>query len=497
MERTRRATRKTSSPVYCEFDSADDSASSDAASMCETDDPPKKPPAKKKRFAPLHDYLSSLEEFPCHEKDLPSRETPRTALPHESPVPVTAGSPLPSPLLSPYTKEKSVETTEQPLVVQTEIGDKPKSKDNPNTVQEVMASYGTVDDAQECPVVAERFQQQGGLVTPATLLPYQRFQQQKELVTPATLLLLQQMQPWVLEAPDLHGGMRKYGEGHRGLRCSYCGSCKQFAGVENLGKNYNHILHHFISQCPACPSDIKGQLEAGKGTMGGNRRRYLNELWRWLHDLDESTVTATQKAARERFTRLAPRRKGASKAKKRAVILRPVAPPKIIPDVFLRLLDIPSKVDKYVEETAFLHHNQPFSTDKLATEEATDQDLPLPPPPPLPSYKDFDFPEGSLVKWSLFPDTRMVLANFTKVNWNDARSIADDVQCVRSLMERDDLTLILEGLYDGDYIPEVRAFASRHERTVTLSHTHCLAESFFLQSMEPQVSEIQVGRNRQ
>jgi hypothetical protein len=350
----------------------------------------------------------------------------------------------------------------------------PSSSNSPTTERSTVLPVADVYDTQERPVFVQLLSQA-----------------HEDLVTRPTFLLYELMQPWVIETIDLHGSLRKFSEGHRGLRCGYCGSCKQFSAIEILQKNHAHIVRHFTDSCPGCPSDIKDQLKAGKGTKDGNRLGFLRLLLSRLHGVDESAITASQKAARERFAKLAPPRKGPSKAKKRSAVPT-VAPPKKIPDVFLRLHDIPQNVaNEYVEETAFLHHNQPFSADKLATEEATDEPLPLPPAPPLPSCEDF--PEGS-VAWSVFPDTQIVLANFSKVK--GAASI-DEVQCVRSMMERDDVTVILEGLYNGIYSREVRVLASPHKQEYSqLSHILALAETCLFQSMAPQVSEIQVGHNK-
>jgi hypothetical protein len=142
-----------------------------------------------------------------------------------------------------------------------------------------------------------------------------------DLVTATTLLLYAQMRPWVIEKLDRTGylsnmsNLSNYKDGHRGFCCRYCGGMKQFSSVNNLKKNHNHILKHFIQKCPGCPSEIKKQLKDGKKSneVDKDRRAFLQQLWDCLLELDESAVTKTQEAARERFVAVSSQRQTPSK----------------------------------------------------------------------------------------------------------------------------------------------------------------------------------------
>jgi hypothetical protein len=143
-----------------------------------------------------------------------------------------------------------------------------------------------------------------------------------DLVTATTLLLYAQMRPWVIEQSDRTGylsmnlsNLSNYKDGHRGFCCRYCGGMKQFSSVNNLKKNHNHILRHFIQKCRGCPSEIKKQLKDGKKSneVDEDRGAFLQQLWDCLLELDESAVTKTQEAARERFVAVSSQRQTPSK----------------------------------------------------------------------------------------------------------------------------------------------------------------------------------------
>ena len=90
---------------------------------------------------------------------------------------------------------------------------------------------------------------------------------------------------------------------------------------------------------------------------------------------------------------------------------------------------------QYREELAWRFHNENRALNWLR---------PLPPPPPDP-----DFPTGisTSCRWSFDPETRVVLANFRSTEGSVVVSQSDKERLYR-LMERDDVTLITEGLAD-------------------------------------------------
>jgi hypothetical protein len=94
-----------------------------------------------------------------------------------------------------------------------------------------------------------------------------------------------------------------------------------------------------------------------------------------------------------------------------------------------------SKSSAYIEELAF-HHYKQFTND----DDDLDRLEPLPPPPseiPLP-------PRHGSIAWNYNAETRVYLGDFTTVSVIPH----DQKMFLGSLMERDDITVICEGLYD-------------------------------------------------
>jgi hypothetical protein len=96
----------------------------------------------------------------------------------------------------------------------------------------------------------------------------------------------------------------------------------------------------------------------------------------------------------------------------------------------------------YVEELAFHYYFDQFSSDA-----ELDQLDPLPPPPseiPTPPPSDNSDIDSMSISWSYDPESRIYLGNFSR-----ATNIPNShKEFVGHLMERDDITVICEGLYD-------------------------------------------------
>jgi hypothetical protein len=89
----------------------------------------------------------------------------------------------------------------------------------------------------------------------------------------------------------------------------------------------------------------------------------------------------------------------------------------------------------YVEEDAWKYHNPPLGG------AVSPQNLPaLPEAPPLPT-----FPNTGECKWTFDPDTRVLLADFR----HRTEIIVEDEHFLLLMMERDDVTLVIEGLGEG------------------------------------------------
>ena len=109
----------------------------------------------------------------------------------------------------------------------------------------------------------------------------------------------------------------------------------------------------------------------------------------------------------------------------------------------------------YVEEEAWRYHNPPLppSRDSVPEEqtEATlftyvnHEDLrPLPPPPPLPAL-----PTSPFCNWSFDKETRVLYADFRRPDDSDVVVSLQDETFLLKMFERDDITVITEGLVSG------------------------------------------------
>lgn len=101
----------------------------------------------------------------------------------------------------------------------------------------------------------------------------------------------------------------------------------------------------------------------------------------------------------------------------------------------------------YVEETAwreFNPHPPPTAEGEDIPEAVASEHLkPLPPAPPIP-----ELPNTGKCKWSFDADSRVLLAEFVLKKKN-AKLDYDDEQFLLEMMERDDITVISEGLATG------------------------------------------------
>ena len=126
------------------------------------------------------------------------------------------------------------------------------------------------------------------------------------------------------------------------------------------------------------------------------------------------------------------------------------------------LTDVPPSNGKYYdEESAWRFHNPAFLEDSAeqltpvrgnyiphaATPTAPDKLLPLPSSMPLPKL-----PETNFCKWTFDEKSRVLLANFREYAGKNGGKIivdSDDEDFLFKMMERDDVTVISEGLADA------------------------------------------------
>ena len=109
----------------------------------------------------------------------------------------------------------------------------------------------------------------------------------------------------------------------------------------------------------------------------------------------------------------------------------------------------------YVEEEAWRYHNPPLpprepnpdeqaDEKKLFTYVSHEELRPLPPPPPFPTR----FPNSQFCRWSFDEDTRVLLEDFRRTD-GDAVVTLEDEKFLLEMYERDDITVISEGLATG------------------------------------------------
>ena len=102
--------------------------------------------------------------------------------------------------------------------------------------------------------------------------------------------------------------------------------------------------------------------------------------------------------------------------------------------------------DEYIEETGFLYHDSKSTQDCKElnlNEEPVDELSPI----PRTTFNPMKgIPEGTSIKWSYDQDKRVLLANFKDIPLNE--EVSDlDLKLFAHFMERDDITLISEGLF--------------------------------------------------
>jgi len=125
--------------------------------------------------------------------------------------------------------------------------------------------------------------------------------------------------------------------------------------------------------------------------------------------------------------------------------------------LFSGLSTSPMSNGTYEEESAWRFHNPAFLKDSFA--QLTDvrgNDMPNAPPPvdneglqPLPPSKPLpNLPETGFCKWSFDEKSRVLLANF-RVSGGKITVEPEDEGFLFSMMERDDITVISEGLADS------------------------------------------------
>lgn len=112
----------------------------------------------------------------------------------------------------------------------------------------------------------------------------------------------------------------------------------------------------------------------------------------------------------------------------------------------------------YVEEHAWRYHNPPLPPAKvpavaepLKTQQfpyVSHEELrPLPPPPPVPTV----FPNTPFCRWSFDEDTRVLYADFRRPSGESGDVVVtlEDEKFLLEMYERDDITVISEGLVSG------------------------------------------------
>jgi len=166
--------------------------------------------------------------------------------------------------------------------------------------------------------------------------------------------------------------------------------------------------------------------------------------------------------------------------------------PLVCPPAPFHVLEDPNEY--YVEEEAHLYHNPPLPS--KVTQGVRPQDLaPLKPPPPPPTP-----PETGKCSWSYDDENRIFLADFRA---HDGPMDPIDTRFMLEVMERDDLTLISDGLLDmmrldrklwtmeniaGTFLDEFyhkfRRFDSTTNTVVEIDHLHSMRMSDYCAYLE-------------
>lgn len=240
--------------------------------------------------------------------------------------------------------------------------------------------------------------------------------------------------PWIAREEDVS----KYIPlNHRFLMCRWCCAFRTYRDPENFSKSFNGGVHHLSSTCQFVPPEVKEFVKSP--SKQGPGVRYAKELFKRINAMDADQIEGIMDhalAARGDPPPKRPRKvKGTAAHAKRIV-------EKTVQIQVLKSFADPN-TDVYQEETAFLFHNPPTEPDNIPCEESVEEVGSIPPPPPLPTEKDF--PTNSNATWSIDPHSRVLLGNFTQVH---GRVSKEDLDFLGRMMERDDLTVISEGIFD-------------------------------------------------
>ena len=107
----------------------------------------------------------------------------------------------------------------------------------------------------------------------------------------------------------------------------------------------------------------------------------------------------------------------------------------------------------YVEEQAWRYHNPPIPPAMHEQEDdkgqhfpyVADEELrPIPPPPPVPTV----FPQTPFCRWSFDEESRVLYADFRRAG-GDVVVTHEDEKFLLEMYERDDITVVSEGLVSG------------------------------------------------
>lgn len=255
----------------------------------------------------------------------------------------------------------------------------------------------------------------------------------EDVLRPYVVEFFQHFMPWIAREEDL-ARCRSMHYNQRFIMCRYCCDYRSFNNVENTGKSFHHGVKHFEGSCKFVPPDVQAFAKTRKpGDSPG--KPFCELIFQRINQMDETTIMRAMEAA------LASRGELPARVPKK--LREPRKVEKIVQIQVLRALP-DSEKEKYVEETAFLYHNPPSAKDELHCEEAVeDEDLKaIPPPAPFPSAEYLR--KNSDAVWTRFPEKRVIIADFKNVK---GRISGEDLQKLGELMERDDVTVISEGIF--------------------------------------------------
>lgn len=220
------------------------------------------------------------------------------------------------------------------------------------------------------------------------------------------------------------------------FNCKHCLRFGLFTTAENARKSFVHAVKH-IQFCNNCPENIREKIAKANKVFRRDKDRpsFFHLLFQRLDSLDRDEIQRVQTQREIDIGALSPTKKRvlpSSKSGRRKKAKR----------IMSRLRQqVDPCSDRYCEETAFLFHDAPFSADQVDGEEAVDDVKHLPPPPPFPTEEDL--PKNGSALWFLDPTKRLVLGNFS-----NATTVCNaDRDFLGSMMERDDVTVVSEGLY--------------------------------------------------